>query len=307
MALREVAIPQHISILYVQQEVVGDDTPAIESVLQADVHRTHLLAEEAQLNETISELEKETERVAQEGAAAGTDEEESAKHHAELRKVERKKDDAIARLGEVQKLLVEIDADSGPARAAELLAGLGFSRQDQVRCFCALHEPSGIPADLGRGRSHRICRRAPSLVDGACVFRWRVRSSASRTSCFSTSRQSRLPGKTRCFRYAPEPDTAACTPNRSNNLDLNALAWLEDYLQTWPSTLLVVSHDRAFLNATATDIIHQHNERLDYYKGNFAQFYATKSDRQKQQKREYEAQLQYRQHLQAFIDKWRCE
>ena len=90
-------------------------------------------------------------------------------------------------------------------------------------------------------------------------------------------------------------------------MDLNALAWLEDYLQTWPSTLLVVSHDRSFLNAVATDIIHQHNERLDYYKGNFAQFYATKSDRQKQQKREYEAQLQYRQHLQAFIDKWRCE
>lgn len=116
----------------------------------------------------------------------------------------------------------------------------------------------------------------------------------------------------------------------SNNLDLNALAWyvalllsytslgldlqsdlrthrLEDYLQTWPSTLLVVSHDRAFLNAVATDIIHQHGERLDYYKGNFAQFYATKSERQKQQKREYESQLQYRQHLQAFIDRWRCK
>jgi hypothetical protein len=42
---------------------------------------------------------------------------------------------------------------------------------------------------------------------------------------------------------------------------------LEDYLQTWPSTLFVVSHDRAFLDAVATDIIHQHNERLDYYKG----------------------------------------
>jgi ATP-binding cassette subfamily F protein 3 len=33
----------------------------------------------------------------------------------------------------------------------------------------------------------------------------------------------------------------------SNHIDLNALAWLEDYLQTWPGTLLVVSHDRAFL------------------------------------------------------------
>lgn len=50
-------------------------------------------------------------------------------------------------------------------------------------------------------------------------------------------------------------------------VDLNALAWLEDYLQTWPGTLLVVSHDRAFLDAIATDIVHQHSGRLDYYKG----------------------------------------
>jgi len=62
----------------------------------------------------------------------------------------------------------------------------------------------------------------------------------------------------------------------SNHIDLNALAWLEDYLQTWPSTLLVVSHDRAFLDAVATDIVHHHNQRLDYFKGNFTQFYATK-------------------------------
>jgi len=86
---------------------------------------------------------------------------------------------------------------------------------------------------------------------------------------------------------------------------LNAIAWLEDYLQTWESTLLVVSHDRAFLDAVATDIVHQHSQRLDYYKGNFTQFYATKTERAKNQRKEYEAQLQYRQHLQAFIDRWR--
>jgi len=65
------------------------------------------------------------------------------------------------------------------------------------------------------------------------------------------------------------------------------------------------SHDRAFLDAVATDIIHQHSQRLDYYKGNFAQFYATKTERAKNQKKEYDSQLQYRQHLQAFIDRWR--
>jgi ATPase subunit of ABC transporter with duplicated ATPase domains len=61
------------------------------------------------------------------------------------------------------------------------------------------------------------------------------------------------------------------------------------------------SHDRAFLDAVATDIVHQHSQRLDYYKGNFTQFYATKSERSKNLKKEYETQLAYRQHLQVCM------
>jgi len=91
----------------------------------------------------------------------------------------------------------------------------------------------------------------------------------------------------------------------TNHIDLNALAWLEDYLQTWPGTLLVVSHDRAFLDSVATDIIHQHSHRLDYYKGDFSQFYATKSERDKNLQKEYDNQMDYRKQLQAFIDRWR--
>ncbi|CAG8457753.1 10749_t:CDS:2 [Ambispora leptoticha] len=91
----------------------------------------------------------------------------------------------------------------------------------------------------------------------------------------------------------------------TNMLDIPAVAWLEHYLKKWPSTLLVVSHDREFLDEVATDILHQHSERLDYYKGNFTQFWATKEERRKNQLREYESQMQYRQHLQDFIDRWR--
>lgn len=75
-------------------------------------------------------------------------------------------------------------------------------------------------------------------------------------------------------------------------------------------------------DAVATDIVQQHSGRLDYYKGcvqsqlftasltviaysNFTQFYATKSERDRQMRKEYEAQLEYRKHLQAFIDRWR--
>lgn len=50
-------------------------------------------------------------------------------------------------------------------------------------------------------------------------------------------------------------------------LDVPSITFLSTYLQSYPSTVLVVSHDRAFLNEVATDIIHQHSERLDYYRG----------------------------------------
>ena len=92
----------------------------------------------------------------------------------------------------------------------------------------------------------------------------------------------------------------------SNMLDVPSITFLSTYLQSYPSTLLVVSHDRAFLNEVATDIIHQHSERLDYYKGaDFDSFYATKEERRKTAKREYENQMVQRQHLQTFIDKFR--
>lgn len=92
----------------------------------------------------------------------------------------------------------------------------------------------------------------------------------------------------------------------SNMLDVPSITFLSNYLQGYPNTLLVVSHDRAFLNEVATDIVHQHSERLDYYRGaNFDTFYATKEERRKTAKREYENQMAQRQHLQSFIDRFR--
>ncbi|AMD19883.1 HCL268Wp [Eremothecium sinecaudum] len=92
----------------------------------------------------------------------------------------------------------------------------------------------------------------------------------------------------------------------SNMLDVPSITYLAEYLKSYPATVLVVSHDRAFLNEVATDIIYQHNERLDYYRGqNFDTFYATKEERRKNAQREYDNQMAYRKHLQDFIDKYR--
>ncbi|CAM6103659.1 unnamed protein product [Calypogeia fissa] len=58
----------------------------------------------------------------------------------------------------------------------------------------------------------------------------------------------------------------------TNHLDLRAVIWLEEYLMRWKKTLIVVSHDRDFLNSVSTDIIHLHDQKLHFYKGNFAAF-----------------------------------
>ncbi|KAI0638829.1 P-loop containing nucleoside triphosphate hydrolase protein [Trametes polyzona] len=233
IAMREVPIPPHITILFVEQEIVGDDTPALESVLKADVWRDTLLREEASLNATLAELEKESDD----------------------KRFEDAREEAQTRLAEVHARLAEMEAESGPARAAALLAGLGFSEEDQ--------------------------KRPTKSFSGG----WRMRLALARALFVKPA-----------LLLLDEP---------SNHIDLNALAWLEDYLQTWPGTLLVVSHDRAFLDAVATDIIHMHSGRLDYYKGNFTQFYSTKSERDRNLRKEYETQMEYRKHLQAFIDRWR--
>merc|ERR1711936_51349 len=91
----------------------------------------------------------------------------------------------------------------------------------------------------------------------------------------------------------------------TNMLDMQAIIWLERYLQTWASTLLVVSHDRSFLDEVPTDMMHLHSQRIEQYKGNYTQFITTMTERLKSQQREYEAQMDYRKHIQDFINKFR--
>ena len=58
----------------------------------------------------------------------------------------------------------------------------------------------------------------------------------------------------------------------TNHLDLHAVIWLEEELQSWPSTLVVVSHDSNFLNDVVTDVIELRNQRLTSYRGNWETF-----------------------------------
>uniref|UniRef100_A0A669CDJ5 ATP-binding cassette sub-family F member 3 n=1 Tax=Oreochromis niloticus TaxID=8128 RepID=A0A669CDJ5_ORENI len=217
LASRSLRVPAHISILHVEQEVAGNETSALQSVLESDTVREDLLGEERRLNARIAN-----------GIADGME---------------------SVRLSEIYGKLEEIEADKAPARASVILAGLGFSP--------------------------RMQQQATKEFSGG----WRMRLALARA-------------------LFARPDLLLLD-EPTNMLDVRAILWLENYLQTWQSTILVVSHDRNFLNAVVTDIIHLHSQRLDSYRGNYENFIKTKEDRLKNQQREYEAQLQYRQHIQV--------
>lgn len=91
----------------------------------------------------------------------------------------------------------------------------------------------------------------------------------------------------------------------TNHLDLDAVMWLQDYLQNFPNTVLVVSHAREFLNTVCTDIVMLENQKLDYYKGNFDQYESQKEANQLRQQKEYQAQQKHMDHVQTFIDRFR--
>ena len=76
----------------------------------------------------------------------------------------------------------------------------------------------------------------------------------------------------------------------TNHLDLNAVIWLDNYLQSWKKTLLVVSHDQSFLDNICTDIIHLDNKKLAYYKGNYSLFKKMLVQTRVQQLKDYEKQ-----------------
>ncbi|XP_071696656.1 ABC transporter F family member 4 [Rutidosis leptorrhynchoides] len=74
----------------------------------------------------------------------------------------------------------------------------------------------------------------------------------------------------------------------TNHLDLRAVLWLEEYLIRWKKTLVVVSHDRDFLNSVCNEIIHLHDLKLHLYRGNFDDFESGYEQRRKEMNKKFE-------------------
>ena len=183
-------IPSHISCHHVEQEVVGDDTTALDSVLQSHSVREALLEEERILNLKLD--------------AGDTDPSTSD------------------RFTEVFQELELIESAKAPGRATMILAGLGFTSEMQEMS----------------------------------------------TKTFSGGMRMRI--ALACALFC-KPDLLMLD-EPTNMLDMQAVIWLEKYLQRWSSTILLVSHDRHFLDMVSTDMLHLHNQRIHTFQGNYTAY-----------------------------------
>lgn len=91
----------------------------------------------------------------------------------------------------------------------------------------------------------------------------------------------------------------------TNHLDMEAILWLETWLQKCTQTIILVSHDRDFLDSVVTHIAHFHQQQIRLYTGNYSEFEKQRAEQLVLQQATYEKQQAHRAHLQQYIDRFR--
>ncbi len=91
----------------------------------------------------------------------------------------------------------------------------------------------------------------------------------------------------------------------TNHLDLDTVMWLEDWLRSYQGTLMIISHDRDFLDNICTEIIHMDNQKLVTYTGNYSTFENTRAEQIALETAIYEKQQKKLAHMQAFVERFR--
>ncbi len=93
----------------------------------------------------------------------------------------------------------------------------------------------------------------------------------------------------------------------TNHLDLDAIIWLEDWLKRYPGTLIIISHDRDFLDGVVNVILHIDERKLKRYSGNYSAFERQRAAQMALSQAAFEKQARQRAHLQSFIDRFKAK
>ena len=93
----------------------------------------------------------------------------------------------------------------------------------------------------------------------------------------------------------------------TNHLDLDAVIWLEQWLREYPGTLLLISHDREFLDACVDHVAHIENQRLTLYTGTYSDFERQRAERLAQQQSLFERQQREVAHIEDYIRRFRAK
>ncbi|MDF2488739.1 MAG: transporter ATP-binding protein [Pseudomonas sp.] len=93
----------------------------------------------------------------------------------------------------------------------------------------------------------------------------------------------------------------------TNHLDLDAILWLEEWLKGYPGTLLLISHDRDFLDAVVDHVVHVEQCKLNVYRGGYTAFERTRAERLAQQQQAYEKQQAQRAHMEKYIARFKAQ
>ncbi len=141
-------------------------------------------------------------------------------------------------------------------------------------------------------------RRAERLLQGLGF----AEGSASRpVSDFSGGWRIRL----NLARALMTPSDVLLLDEPTNHLDLDATLWLQQWLQQYPGTLLMISHDRDFIDATCERILHIEQQQLQAYKGNYSDFERLRAERLANQQASYEKQQQRIAQIDDFVRRFR--
>ena len=93
----------------------------------------------------------------------------------------------------------------------------------------------------------------------------------------------------------------------TNHLDLDAIIWLEDWLKRYPGTLIIISHDRDFLDGVVNVTVHIDDQKLKRYSGNYSAFERQRAEQLVLAQAALEKQMRQRAHLQSFIDRFKAK